>query len=92
MASIFEIHAQVDDLLADFPPAARMKASADILTILLRAQREKEREIADMEAARLLPLGADVVVEMQGCHRSTAYRRAERARLSRLIQASATGA
>jgi hypothetical protein len=90
MASVFEISAQIDDLLADFPPVARMKASADILTILLRAQREKEREISDMEAARLLPLGAEVVVQMQGCHRSTAYRRAERARLSRVIQADAT--
>ena len=80
MASIFEIHAQVDDLLADFPPAARMKASADILTILLRAQREKEREIADMEAARLLPLGWNVVCTRLGVAKSTAYKMNRRAR------------
>ena len=80
MASIFEIHAQVDDLLADFPPAARMKASADILTILLRAQREKEREIADMEAARLLPLGPDVAADRLGVCRRSVYYMAERGR------------
>jgi hypothetical protein len=40
-----------------------------------------DRRMRDAEAARLLPLGASVVAERQGCHRVTAYRRARRAKI-----------
>lgn len=38
-----------------------------------------ERRMRDAQAAQLIPLGADVVVQRQGCHRSTVYRRVSRA-------------
>ncbi len=79
MRAILDIHATIDEMLAEFPPAARMRASAEILTVLLRMNRETEQAITDQEAARLLPMGADVVAARQGCHRVTAYRRARRA-------------
>lgn len=55
-----------------------------------RYRRAYDQRQRDAEAARLLPLGAGVVAERQHCHRATAYRRAERARLSRRLQADAT--
>ena len=39
---------------------------------------------AEARAAELLPLGAAVVAERGGCHRSTAYRRASRFRLHKI--------
>ncbi len=89
MADILNLHKTIDEMLADFPTAARMKASADILTALLRMQRQAEREITCAEAARLLPLGAEKVAIRQGCHRVTAYRRARRAIVA-LISPGAT--
>jgi hypothetical protein len=89
MANILDIHATIDEMLADFPPAARMKASANILTALLRMKRETDQAITDREAARLLPLGADTVAMRQGCHRVTAYRRARRSIVA-LLSPSAT--
>jgi hypothetical protein len=80
MRAILDIHATIDEMLAEFPPAARMRASAEILTTLLRAQREMEREIADREAARLLPLGWPVVSDRLGVAKSTVYKMARRAR------------
>lgn len=46
-----------------------------------RFRRRRDAAIRDQEAARLLPLGADVVAIRQGCHRVTAYRRAQRAKV-----------
>lgn len=43
-------------------------------------RRKHDRRMLESEAARLLPLGAEVVAERQSCHRVTAYRRAARAR------------
>ncbi len=86
MANILNIHKTIDEMLADFPPSARMKASADILTALLRMQRETDQVIVCAEAARLLPLGAEKVAIRQGCHRVTAYRRARRAIVALISQ------
>jgi len=44
-----------------------------------RYRRAHDARMRDAEAARLLPLGAEIVAERQGCHRVTAYRRARRA-------------
>lgn len=44
-------------------------------------RRAHDRRMQDVEAARLLPLGAEVVALRQGCHRVTAYRRAKRAKV-----------
>lgn len=55
-----------------------------------RFHARRDRQIRDMEAARLLPLGADVVASRQHCHRSTAYRRAGRVKIVALISAGAT--
>ena len=43
-----------------------------------RFNLRRERAIRDMEAARLLPLGADIAATRQHCHRSTVYRRVSR--------------
>lgn len=52
---------------------------AEVIGRLSRISRRHEQDVRDMEAARLLPHGVSVVVEAQGCHRSTAYRRVSRA-------------
>lgn len=73
---------RIDLMLAQqgVPDDIRMKAVAEIMTILGRADRDRRRAEADAEAAKLLPMGAGIVAERQGCHRATAYRRALRAR------------
>lgn len=53
-------------------------------------RRRRDAYIRDMEAARLLPLGAEVVAIRQGCHRVTAYRRAARAAIVAPISPLAT--
>lgn len=53
-----------------------------------RFRKRREREIADMQAAQLLPLGAEVVAIRQRCHRSTVYRRARRSRLYKVARQS----
>jgi hypothetical protein len=50
-----------------------------------RFRRRRERAILDMEAARLLPLGAMIVAERQGCCRATVYNRVHRARKSKVV-------
>jgi hypothetical protein len=45
-----------------------------------RFRHRQDRAIRDMEAARLLPLGWQVVVEIQGGCKSSAYYRAEKGR------------
>lgn len=51
----------------------------DLGAVVGRWRAKQERAIRDQEAARLLPLGAEVVAMRQHCHRATAYRRAQRA-------------
>lgn len=43
-----------------------------------RFRRRRQLEIDAQQAADLLPRGVVAVMERQGCHRSTAYRRALR--------------
>lgn len=89
---VIETSDALDHVLAarGIPDAARMRAVADIMTALQHARRAKQRADADAEAARLLPLGADVVAIRQQCHRATAYRRALRAKVVAPIPHSAT--
>lgn len=56
---------------------------ADLIGIIGRLRSRRDKAIREMEAARLLPYGADVVMERQDCCRATAYNRARRARLSK---------
>lgn len=53
---------------------------ADLTGRLSKMARRHEQDVRDMEAARLLPLGADTVMERQGGCRATAYNRAKRGR------------
>lgn len=50
-----------------------------------RYRRAHDLRMRDAEAARLLPLGANVVAIRQGCHRATAYRRSKRAHVVALM-------
>jgi hypothetical protein len=64
---------------------------ADVVGMVGKLRIARDRAIRDMEAARLLPHGAQPLSERQHCHRSTVYRRAERGRrLSRYMQPAAT--
>lgn len=76
--------------------AARYGAGLDFRVSLdemvAKVREAHERRMRDAQAAELLPLGADVVAIRQRCHRSTAYRRAKRALLSRRTKADATPA
>jgi len=54
-----------------------------------RFRRRHERNVLDVEAARLLPLGADVLMARFGGCRATQYNRAKRGRtLSKSREAS----
>jgi len=53
---------------------------AELIGRVGRLRILRSRNIRDMEAARLLPQGAETVAARQTCHRSTAYRRAKRGR------------
>lgn len=44
-----------------------------------RYRRAHEQRMKDIQAASLLPLGAEVVAIRQHCHKSTVYRRVSRA-------------
>lgn len=65
---------------------------AELITQIGRLRIRRDQCIRDVEAARLIPLGAEVVVQRQGCHRSTAYRRASRAqKVARQIPSATVG-
>ena len=76
-----------DDLMAKLCDALRaeigstMDFDLDLGELVGRYRKRHERHMRDVEAARLLPLGAEVVAERQHCHRVTVYRRARRARI-----------
>jgi hypothetical protein len=57
-----------------------------------RFRRRQDQAIRDMEAARLLPLGAGVAAIRQRCHRSTVYRRVSRAMKVARLKPDATKA
>lgn len=63
--------------LGDSERGRRIAALADVYAQIETAMR---RHTQEMEAARLLHLGATLVAERQGCHVATAYRRAKRFR------------
>lgn len=52
---------------------------AELVTLMSRMERRHQQDMTDMQAAKLLTQGVDAVVESQGCHRSTVYRRVSRA-------------
>lgn len=54
------------------------KLQLELGDALGRFRRRRDQQVTDMQAAELLPRGVVVVMERQGCHRSTAYRRALR--------------
>jgi len=54
---------------------------ADLIGRVGRLRILRDRHIRDMEAARLLPLGAATVIERMGGCRATAYNRAKRGRI-----------
>lgn len=65
---------------------------AELRGRLCRMARKHEQDVRDMEAAKLLPHGVAVVTEVQGCHRSTAYRRVSRAqKVARQIPGATSG-
>ncbi len=53
---------------------------ADLVGRLAKMARRHEQDVRDMEAARLLPLGADAVMDRLGGCRSGVYKRAKRGR------------
>lgn len=78
-----------DDLLRDYMEALAAEGldrhklgdiEAELVGRVGRLRCIRDRLIRDMEAAKLLPGGAIPLAERQHCHRSTAYRRAERGR------------
>ena len=54
------------------------KAQSEIGETVGRLRARQDRAIRDMEAAELLPLGAETACSRQGCHKSTLYRRVSR--------------
>lgn len=62
------------------PDDVRIRAVARVQEALGVACRATDRVKAERQAAELLHIGADAVGQRQGVHRSTAYRRALRAR------------
>lgn len=77
--------AMTDDAMASLCDAMRSQYGAgaefelSLGELVGRYRRAHDKRMQDAEAARLLPLGAEVVATRQGCHRVTAYRRARRA-------------
>jgi hypothetical protein len=61
---------------------AGVEFELDLGELIGRYRREHEKHMREAEAARLLPRGAALVAQVQGCCRATAYNRAKRARLS----------
>jgi len=55
-----------------------------------RYRARHQRTVQEMQAAELLPYGAEVVAIRQHCHRATAYRRAKRAKVVAQIPTDAT--
>lgn len=70
--------------------ASPMTAEMLAVDFVARARNKVAREKLEQDAQRELFKGAELVAERQGCHLSTVYRRAKRARDSRFSQPSAT--
>jgi hypothetical protein len=78
----------IDALVAEGCSAGLEDFEVESITRIGRMRIARDRAIRDREAAMLLPLGAMVVAERQGCCRATAYNRAARARKSKVAVAS----
>lgn len=69
-------------------------ATAEMLAVdfVAKARNRVARDKRELDAMQSLPLGYADAAEKGGCHPSTVYRRAERARrkFSRFLQPSAT--
>lgn len=79
-ASDREATALYESLAAVIGAEAAGDFKVELDCILRRYLREYEQRVTDMEAARLLYVGADVLAGRFKCHRSTVYRRADRGR------------
>lgn len=83
-----------DEAMAKLSDAMREKFGAGsefelaLGELVGKYRRAHDAAMRDQEAARLLPLGAEVVAIRQGCCRATAYNRARRAALSNHLQVS----
>jgi hypothetical protein len=64
----------------------------DLGVLVGKFRRRQDQAIRDMEAARLLPLGAGIAAIRQHCHRSTVYRRVSRAMKVARLKPDATKA
>lgn len=53
---------------------------AGLITLLARMARRHDQDMVDIQAAKLLPAGADAVAEVLGGCRSAQYKRAARGR------------
>lgn len=69
----------MESLSGKFGRQAADDFHAEVIGKLARLAKRHEQDMRDMEAADLLAKGASAVVEVQGCHRSTVYRRVSRA-------------
>lgn len=58
---------------------------ADLIGMIGRLRSKRDKAIREMEAAKLLPYGADAVMKRQECCRATVYNRARRGRLSKSV-------
>lgn len=54
------------------------QCQVEIGDALGRFRARRDRAIRDQEAARLLPLGAEIAATRAHCHRATIYRRVSR--------------
>lgn len=70
----------VDALAAEVGAEAAADFEVEANCLIRRYRREQEQRTSDLEAARLLYVGAATLAERYNRHRSTIYRRAERGR------------
>lgn len=79
MAASDYLRLYMESLAAEgLDPDALGDLEADIIGRVGRMRITRDRAHQCAEAARLLHEGVDALAERQHCHRSTAYRRAER--------------
>lgn len=71
--------ALVEAMRAEYGASAEFEV--ELGGLIGRYRAKHQRALQAMQAAQLLPFGAEVVAIRQHCHRSTAYRRAKRAKI-----------
>ncbi|MBS0200310.1 MAG: hypothetical protein JSR70_07645 [Proteobacteria bacterium] len=72
---------RIDHRLHDLgiPDDIRMRAMAEIMTIMAQAEKRRIARDREEQALELAERGMAAVTERQGCHRATVYRRMARA-------------